>query len=590
MAIQARPFDSPAPSSSSERGASPRPATPEQELDQRLGRLRDGARDFARAPISDKISWLRTAGARLADTAPDMVEAACRAKGIDPGSPVSGEEWLAGPVVTLRNLRLLADSLEQVMRDGVPRIDQSRVRARDGGGAVVQTIPNDGFDRALFGGFSCETWLDRELEPERVPENQASFYHRQSPDGNVSLVLGAGNVASIPPMDVAYKMFVEGSVCVLKMNPVNEYLGPFFERAFAPLIERGHLAIVYGGAEVGGYLCGHSDIDDIHITGSDKTHDAIVWGPPGPDRERRRQAHDPVLKKPITSELGNVSPVMVVPGRYSESELEIMGLNIAGMVTNNASFNCNAAKLLILPRGWSDADALLGHVQAALERVPPRKAYYPGARDRWRQLTNDAPELVTIGETDEDDTLPWTIVTGLDANHPEDPRFHVEPFCSMLSVTEIGSSDPIEFLAEATEFANEHVWGTLNAMLFVHPRQESDPGVRAALDRAVRDLRYGTVAINHWPAMVYAFGVPPWGGHPSATLENIQSGLGCVHNTLMLERVEKNVLRGPLKVFPKPAWFPGHRTLDEVGKKLLAFERSPSWLKIPAVALAALRA
>jgi aldehyde dehydrogenase (NAD(P)+) len=149
--------------------------------------------------------------------------------------------------------------------------------------------------------------------------------------------------------------------------------------------------------------------------------------------------------------------------------------------------------------------------------------------------------------------------------------------------------DPIEFLAEATEFANEYVWGTLNAMLFVHPRSESDPGVRPALDRALRELRYGTIAINHWPAMVYAFGVPPWGGHPSATLDNIQSGLGWVHNTLMLERIEKNVLRGPLKPFPKPAWFPGHRTLDELGKRLLSFELAPSWIKVPGIALVALR-
>jgi aldehyde dehydrogenase (NAD(P)+) len=502
---------------------------------------------------------------------------------------MSGEEWLAGPVVTLRNLRLLADSLSEVRSDGVPRIDQSRVFARDGGGAVVRTIPHDGFDRALFGGFSCETWLDRALEPERVPENQASFYRREDPEGAVSLVLGAGNVASIPPMDVVYKMFVEGTACVLKMNPVNEYLGPFFERAFAPLIDKGYLAIVYGGAEAGAYLCEHPDVDEIHITGSDKTHDAIVWGPPGAERERRKQSHEPLLRKPITSELGNVSPVMVVPGRYSDSELAFMADNIAGMVTNNASFNCNAAKLLILPRGWGDGDTLLRYVQAALERVPPRKAYYPGARDRWRALTENAPELVTIGD-DGDDSLPWTIVSGVDSSRPDDPRFHVEPFCSLLSVTEVGSTDPLEFLAEVTEFANEHVWGTLNAMLFVHPREESDPGVRLALDRAVRDLRYGTVAINHWPAMVYAFGVPPWGGHPSATLENIQSGLGWVHNTLMLERIEKNVLRGPLKAFPKPAWFPGHRTLDEVGKRLVEFERAPSWLKVPGVALAALRA
>ncbi len=46
-------------------------------------------------------------------------------------------------------------------------------------------------------------------------------------------MLGAGNVASIPPMDALYKMFVDGNVCLVKLNPVNEYLGPFYEEALA---------------------------------------------------------------------------------------------------------------------------------------------------------------------------------------------------------------------------------------------------------------------------------------------------------------------------------------------------------------------
>jgi len=47
------------------------------------------------------------------------------------------------------------------------------------------------------------------------------------------VVLGAGNVSSIGPMDTLYKLFAEGQVVILKMNPVNEYLGPFIDEAFA---------------------------------------------------------------------------------------------------------------------------------------------------------------------------------------------------------------------------------------------------------------------------------------------------------------------------------------------------------------------
>lgn len=46
-------------------------------------------------------------------------------------------------------------------------------------------------------------------------------------EGSVALVLGAGNQASVPPLDILHKLVVEGAVVICKMNPVNEYVGPF---------------------------------------------------------------------------------------------------------------------------------------------------------------------------------------------------------------------------------------------------------------------------------------------------------------------------------------------------------------------------
>lgn len=563
------------------------PATPEQKLDELLGKLSDRAREFARLPVMRKVEMLRALMDRTREVSDEWVRAACKAKGIDYDSPMSGEEWVAGPAVTIRNMRQLADSLEQVARSGKPHIDPLRVDELAHGAISVRTIPGEAFDKALYGGMSVDTWMLPEVSRRNLSANTASFYDATDPEGGVSLVLGAGNVSSIPPMDVLYKMFVDGNVCVLKMNPVNEYLGPVLERAFGALIEAGYLAVVYGGAEVGSYLCEHAAIADIHITGSDKTHDLIVWGPAGPEREARKERGEPINPKPITSELGNVSPVMVVPGPYDEDELTAMAANIAGMITNNASFNCNAAKMLILPKGWRHRETLLRRIADQLARVPPRKAYYPGARDRWESLTAGR-ETKKVGDAGADQ-LPWTLVTDVDSSKTDDRIFRDEPFCAMLSVTEIASDDPEAFLDAAVPFANDVVWGTLNSMLFVHPKVESDPGVKSKLDGALRDLRHGTVAINVWPALVYAFATPPWGGHPSATLADIQSGLGWVHNTLMLENIEKNVLRAPLKPFPKLAYVPGHKTIHRVGRKLVDFEAKPSWLKVPSIAIDALR-
>jgi aldehyde dehydrogenase (NAD(P)+) len=417
---------------------------------------------------------------------------------------------------------------------------------------------------------------------------QASFYHEARPAGRVALVLGAGNVSSIPALDTLHKLFVEGQVVVLKMNPVNDYMGPILEDVMKPLIDQGYLSIVYGGADVGSYLCAHEQIDEIHITGSDRTHDAIVWGADKAERDRRRAQGEPLLDKRITSELGNITPVMIVPGPYTDRQIDAIAESLAGMVTQNASFNCVAAKLLVLPRGWPGNDKLLEALGKVFSAVPPRYAYYPGAQERYQVLTRDVSNVKTFGDGGEG-TLPWTLISGLDANDKNSLHFRMEAFCSILSVVELGNADPIAFLRQAVDFANDTVWGTLNAMLFVHPSQLKDSALSVEVEGAVRRLRYGAVAINQWSAVAYALGSTPWGGHPSSSLADIQSGLGWAHNTLMLEGVEKCVLSGPIESPFKPLWSPLHRTCQHVGRQLCDFEADPDPWRLSKLGFNALR-
>src|SRR4029077_18171810 len=103
--------------------------------------------------------------------------------------------------------------------------------------------------------------------------------------------------------------------------------------------------------------------------------------------DRRRAEGRPLLRKPITAELGNVSPVIVVPGPYSDRELAYQAEDIASALPYNASFDCNAAKVLITPTAGAPRDALLRGIEAAFARAPPRRASYPGARERWERGT-----------------------------------------------------------------------------------------------------------------------------------------------------------------------------------------------------------
>lgn len=558
----------------------------ESAIDAKLLRVREAAGVWAGLPIAERIALAGSMLAGYHRVAERSVREACAAKGISPGTPLEGEEWTTGPWCVIRHLRLVSEALTSIARAGTTHA--GRVSTAADGRLATQVFPASRTDGFLFAGITAEVRFRPEVTESAMYEARAGFYRHPSHAGRTVLVLGAGNLASIPAMDVITKLFNEGKVCVLKMNPVNAYLGPFIEEAFADAIARGFLAVVYGGAAEGAYLVRHPVIDEIHLTGSDATYDELVWGPAGPEREQRKARNAPILAKPITAELGCVSPVLVVPGPYSPAQLAFQAEGIAGAVTSNASFLCNAPKVIVSPRGWKHRRELLAALEGVLGQTPVRDAYYPGAAERWHRLTRGRHELRTIG-TPSQGQLPWALIPGLDAEDPSEAAFQTEAFCSVIGETEVASDDPLEYLTRAVDFVNARLWGTLSATVIVHPATMKDPALAAAVEGAISRLRYGTVAVNAWSGISFAFGSPPWGAYPGATHADIQSGTGFVHNTAMLEGVEKVVLRHPLTLRPKPVTFPSHRTAHVLGRRLVELEARPSLPRAVSVVAAAVR-
>lgn len=556
-----------------------------EPLDQPLAELASSRGRWLDLPLARKIEYARGLLRGTARTAAGQVEAACNAKGVSFDSHAAGEDWIGGPYVVIRTLRLLIESLEQLRRQGSIQLERSRVRTGQDGRAIAEVFPLTLYDRLLYQGFRAHVWMKSHVTPENLHEYVGGVYTAKERTPGVALVLGAGNVASIAPLDVVHKLFVEGRVVILKLNPVNEYLGPFFEDAFSNLIRDGFVRIVYGGGDVGAYLCHHPSVDEIHITGSAHTHDVIVWGP-GDDGARRKAGGTPLLQKPITSELGNVSPVILVPGRWSSTDLRFQAENIATQMTQNAGFNCNAAKVLITEKSWPQRGAFLDELRRVLRSLPQRPAYYPGAHERWQRFVDAHPESEVLGPQSEA-SLPPALIPGLDPNETGALALNEESFCMVTAETSLEAESPATFLRAAADWSNENLYGTLNACVVLHP--SSRKTVAGELENAVADLRYGAVGVNQWPAMAFALGSTTWGAYPGHTIDDIQSGIGTVHNTFLFNEPEKSVVEGPFRVFPKPAWFVTHSSAHEVGKRLVELETDPSYIRLPGIVLAALR-
>jgi acyl-CoA reductase-like NAD-dependent aldehyde dehydrogenase len=554
------------------------------DMDRAVAVLTDAKDRWARVPIPERIALARQCIDRCVDTARDVVAACCRAKGLDVDDPASAEEWLAGPVPIIRNLRLLIETLADIRRDGHPRLNRGAPAPH--GEVVVSVLPRDRFDRLLYPGVRIDVWLQPEVTPATMLDTIAVAYRSATRHaGRVALVLGAGNVSSIGPMDVVYKLFVENRVVVLKMHPINAYLGPLIDRAFQPLVDAGCLRIVYGDAAEGQYLVHHPGVDEIHITGSAVVHDRIVWGDTPAEQARRRASATPKVAKRITSELGCVTPVIVVPGDWSDTEIAYQAENVATMVAHNASCNCNAAKLVVTWTGWRARRRFVDTIESILAALPQRKAYYPeSARKHAAFLAGRAD---VRGAAAGAGTLPYAMIADVDPARVDDVVFREEAWSPILAETALPADDAGAFLHTAVRFCNERLAGTLSAMLIVDPRARAHLG--PSVDRAIASLRYGTVAINHWSAMAYALAVPPWGAYPGHTLADIGSGIGAVHNTMMFDRPEKSVLWGPFTTSPKPVWFCTHRRAHVAARQMVPFEASPSLWRVPRLAIAAYR-
>ena len=565
--------------------------TPNTTIDEAVGTLTAAKADWASSDLPHRLALLTGLKRRTGRAAERWVDAATAAKGIPEGSPLAGEEWISGPYALLMAIDALHTSLDRIWR-GLTTYEDGSVRCHPDGRAIVDIMPFDWRDRLLLSGFRAEVWMQPGVKPDDLAANTAALYRNARPEGGVCLVLGAGNIASIPPLDILYKMFAEGMVVIVKLNPVSDYLGPIFEDIFAEFVDGGLLRFAYGGSEVGRYLTQHPQVDAIHITGSQRTHDLIVFGS-GPEAESRKQRGEPVLDKPMTSELGGVSPAIVVPGPWNEADLRFQAEHFVTQRLHNGGFNCIASQVLVVPDRWEHTDRFLELVEEAFDAAPERPAYYPGADDRRRSAADRHHDVVHLGADGGRSHLRNVAPDG--TSH----AFIEEFFAAAFATTRLRGDGPAEFLDAAVSLSNESLHGTLGATIMIHPATITDLGDR--FDAAITAMRYGCVGVNAWSGAGFLLPRAAWGGFPGAPLHDVESGRGVVHNALLFDRPEKTVVYGPFRPFhralgareihlsPKPPWFVTNKTAAATGKALTEFAADGKLTGLAKVFAAALR-
>jgi acyl-CoA reductase-like NAD-dependent aldehyde dehydrogenase len=563
---------------------------PQAGLDRALQELANRKRAWAQTTVAERLRLLdevKTATYAVAET---WAELGAERKGIAEGSPLAGEEWTSGPWAMLAGLDNYRFTLANL--DGNRHIAKLRERVGPSGQTIVRVFPHSIFDRLLLSGVHADVWMQPGVTPANLAEHTAAAYREPAAKrtGKVSLVLGAGNISSISPLDALHKLIAEHAVVILKLNPVNAYLYDVLCSALRPLIDAGFVRIVRGGADVGQYLCNHALVEDIHITGSAMSHDAIVFGT-GPEGKRRKETNDPINKRPITSELGAVCPTIVVPGPWTKADLRFQAEHVATQKLHNSGFNCVACQILLLPQDWALTAPFQAELRSVLSKVPGRPLYYPGAQQRLADFVAHYPDAARPASPRQDGDC---VVVALPTAAAGDPHaMQREVFAPALGEVMLPAPDAESYLRAAIKYCNDNLQGTLGANILIHPRTLKELGRR--FEEIVADLHYGCIAVNTWTGLGFLLTQTPWGAFPGHPLNDIQSGRGFVHNTLLFDDAERTIVYAPFRPYPRnlphgsmtllprPPWFVTNKRADKIGRRLVEFQYRPSWLKLPGI-------
>ncbi len=492
--------------------------------------------------------------ANLEGAAAAWVARSCESKGIDPASDLAAEEWANGPLAVARAIQVWRRSLQALAHGRLPTLP-GRPR-RQGDQLAIPVLPALPFDRLVFLGYRCHTLVPADGPVQALPAQHPG----------VALVLGAGNVTSVPLADLLTLLCRDGQPVLVKLHPLHAPLHEVFAEVFAPLTAVG-CAFVPGDADLGQALALDPRVTSVHLTGAPATFARLVAA----NATRAVPAR-------LAAELGNVTPVVVVPGRFRARELNAQVESVLAMLVNNGSFNCAAARVLVTARRWPQRERFLDRLRARLAAIAPRKAFHPGAGERFTRFAGHAPA--------DPNRLPWTLCTGVEPE-AQPLAFAEEAFVPLLHETALDAADLDAFAGRAATFCNERLRGDLAAHVVVDARTMRTE--RTTLSRLYSALRYGTVAVNTWAGVAFALMSAPWGAAPGNTLDAPGSGLGFVHDPLLLRAPQKTLLEAPSAPWPMPPWWPARRNPRPLLARLLAMTVDPTIRRCLAVVAASLR-
>ncbi len=534
------------------------------DIDRNISKLRVNSAEFLNLDKANLISMLEQTVDNIKTISYYWASLSSEKKGHLTKSK-EGEEWIGGPFSCIYALQYFIEYLQNDNGLDISKFDEKT--------KSYKVFPTKNIEKLLFPFLEGEIRFGKNLNFNQINEYRgfANRFNNNKP--KITLILGAGNVSSIPVLDALFHMIAHKSVIYIKLNPVNDYLLPIFTQVFEPFISRGFMIITEGDIEASKYLTEHEGFQQTHLTGSNYTYENIVYGRTLSDKERSLKTLPKINKKPITTELGNVTPIIVHPGNWSRAEIRHQAKKIVTAKLNNSGFNCIAAQVIVLPKHWKHTDKLKRDIKYYLKKIGDTTSYYPGANENLNDLlqTENYEQINNLSCS-----TPF-LVSDLDL---EKEYGNKEVWSTALYFQELPYSTYENFCSKAVDYVNNELWGNLGVTVLIKNHKKKTN--QDILNTYIEELKYGTVAINEWSALGFVIPTLPWGGYPGNKDNDIQSGQGYVHNALLFESPQKGIVYSRFRLSPliDPPWFVTNKKAHRIFKHLTYYQASKSKINL----------
>ena len=534
------------------------------DIDRNISKLRVNSAEFLNLDKANLISMLEQTVDNIKSISYYWASLSSEKKGHLTKSK-EGEEWIGGPFSCIYALQYFIEYLQNDNGLDINKFDEKT--------KSYKVFPTKNIEKLLFPFLEGEIRFGKNLNFNQINEYRgfANRFNNNKP--KITLILGAGNVSSIPVLDALFHMIAHKSVIYIKLNPVNDYLLPIFTQVFEPFISRGFMIITEGDMEASKYLTEHEGFQQTHLTGSNYTYENIVYGRTLSDKERSLKTLPKINKKPITTELGNVTPIIVHPGNWSRAEIRHQAKKIVTAKLNNSGFNCIAAQVIVLPKHWKHTDKLKRDIKYYLKKVGDTTSYYPGANENLNDLlqTENYEQINNLSCS-----TPF-LVSDLDLEKEYGDK---EVWSTALYFQELPYSTYENFCSKAVDYVNNELWGNLGVTVLIKNHKKKTN--QDILNTYIEELKYGTVAINEWSALGFVIPTLPWGGYPGNKDNDIQSGQGYVHNALLFESPQKGIVYSRFRLSPliDPPWFVTNKKAHRIFKHLTYYQASKSKINL----------